>query len=107
MGESPIVVAVVNCGIVLGVPLPPTCARPVETKNELSTSVARILRFMMRLRFRSECGDDGSGNQAACDPSSDRQAERASRELKECGPLQRAHGANALSRSAANLGVSP
>src|SRR5437879_11583083 len=103
IGESPIVVDVMNWAMVLGVPLPPTCARPVETKNELITSVARILRFMMRLRFRSRCRDDGSGNQAACDPSSNRQVEHAGHDLKERGALQRAHGANALSRSAPRL----
>src|SRR2546427_9652663 len=54
IGESPMVVEVVNRAIVLGVPLPPTCARPVETKNEPSTSDPRMLRFMMRLRFRSD-----------------------------------------------------
>src|SRR6266849_449024 len=60
IGESPIVVAVVNCGMVLGVPLPPTCARPVETKNELSTSVPKMLRFMTHLRFHPDFRDDGS-----------------------------------------------
>src|SRR5260370_36674488 len=60
MGESPIVVAVVNCGIVLGVPLPPSCAPPVETKNELSTSVPKTLRFMMRLRFPSKFRNNSS-----------------------------------------------
>src|SRR6266852_6799766 len=60
IGESPIVVDVMNWAMVLGVPLPPTCARPVETKNELSTSVPKMLRFMTHLRFHPDFRDDGS-----------------------------------------------
>src|SRR6266581_1197073 len=98
IGESPIVVEVVNCGIVLGVPLPPTCARPIETNNELNTSVARILRFMIRLRFVQIAG---TTIRAAKLRATRQAAVKPGRDLREYSALPRAHGANALSRSGA------